>query len=116
MKEFQKKAGLKQDGKYEDQTHAALMAAVADNDVVQQTQPEPEPEPEHPFGTKVKIVCNSGTVNIRVGNGTDYGRITAVADGTVFEHVATAANGWHAVKVGSQIGWVSGKYSEITTA
>ena len=71
---------------------------------------------EHPFGTKVKSVCNSGTVNIRVGNGTDYGRITAVADGTVFEHVATAANGWHAVKVGSQIGWVSGKYSEITTA
>lgn len=104
VKEFQKKAGLKQDGKYGDQTHAALMAAVADNDVVQQTQPEPEPEPEHPFGTKVKIVCNSGTVNIRVGNGTDYGRITAVADGTVFEHVATAANGWHAVKVGSQIG------------
>ena len=38
------------------------------------------------------------------------------ADGTVFEHVATAANGWHAVKVGSQIGWVSGKYREITTA
>ena len=38
------------------------------------------------------------------------------ADGTVFEYVATAANGWHAVKVGSQIGWVSGKYSEITTA
>lgn len=38
------------------------------------------------------------------------------ADGTVFEHVATAANGWHAVKVGSQIGWVSGKYSKITTA
>ena len=38
------------------------------------------------------------------------------ADGTVFEPVATAANGWHAVKVGSQIGWVSGKYSEITTA
>jgi len=45
VKEFQKKAGLKQDGKYEDQTHAAFMAAVADNDVVQQTQPEPEPEP-----------------------------------------------------------------------
>ena len=64
---------------------------------------------------RVKIVCNSGTVNIRVGNGTDYGRITAVPDGTVFEHIATAANGWHAVKVGSQVGWVSGKFSEIKT-
>ena len=51
-----------------------------------------------------------------VGNGTDYARITAVADGTMFAHVATAANGWHAVKVGSQVGWVSGKYSKITTA
>ena len=50
-----------------------------------------------------------------MGNSTDYARITAVADGTVFEHVATAANGWHVVKVGSQVGRVSGKYSEITT-
>ena len=64
---------------------------------------------------RVKIVCNSGTMNIRVGNGTDYARITAVAGGTEFEHVATAANGWHAVKVGSQVGWVSGKYSEISS-
>ena len=116
VKAFQKKAGLKQDGKYGDQTHAALMAAVADNDVGQQTQSAPESEQEQPTVARVKIVCNSGTVNIRVGNGTDYGRITAVADGTVFEHITTAANGWHAVKVGSQIGWVSGKYSEITTA
>ena len=58
MKAFQKKAGLKQDGKYGDQTHAALMAAVADNDVGQRTQPEPEPEPAKPTGTKVKIVCD----------------------------------------------------------
>ena len=114
VKSFQKKVGLKQDGKYGDQTHTALMAAVADNDVGQQTQPEPEPE--QISMTKVKIVCNNGTVNIRVGNATDYARITAVPDGTVLEHIATAANGWHAVKVGSQIGWGSGKYSEITTA
>lgn len=113
VKAFQKKAGLKQDGKYGDQTHAALMAAVADNDVGQRTQPEPEPEPAKPTGTKVKIVCDNGTVNIRVGNGTEYARITAAADGTVFEHIAIAANGWHAVKVGSQVGWVSGKYSQL---
>ena len=55
-------------------------------------------------------------MNIRVGNGTDYGRISAVKDGTGFEYVATAANGWHAVKIGSLVGWVSGKYSEIITA
>ena len=102
------------DGKYGDQTHTALMAAVADNDVGQRT--EPDPEPEQLSMMKVKIVCDNGTVNIRVGNGTDYARITAVPDGTECEWIATAQNGWYAVRIGSQVGWVSGKYSEITTA
>ena len=87
------------------------MAAVAEDDAGQQTQPEPE----QLTVARVKIVCNSGTVNIRVGNGTDYARITAVSGGMEFEHVATTANGWHAVKVGSQVGWVPGKYSKIIT-
>ena len=100
VKAFQKKTWLKQDGKYGDQTHAALMAAVADNDVGQQTQPEPEQE--QPTGPRVKIVCSSGTVNIRTGNGTSYSRITAVAPGTTLEYVASAFNGWQAVKIGSQ--------------
>ena len=113
VKAFQKKAGLKQDGKYGDQTHTALMAAVADSDVGQKT--EPDPEPEQPSGTKVKIVCDNGTVNIRQGNGTDYSRISAVPNGTEFEWIATAQNGWHAVVIGSQVGWVSGKYSNIIT-
>lgn len=65
--------------------------------------------------TKAKIACDNGTVNIRAGNGTDYARITAVPEGTVFEHIATAANGWHAVKVGTRVGWVPGTYSNIIT-
>jgi len=48
-------------------------------------------------------------------NGTSYSRITAVAPGTTLEYVASAFNGWQAVKIGSQVGWVSGEYSEITT-
>ena len=117
VKAFQKKAGLKQDGKYGDQTHTALMAAVADNDVGQKTEPDPEPEtPQETPVTRVKIVCDNGTVNIRQGNGADYARITSVKDGTELEWIATAQNGWHAVKVGSQVGWVSGKYSEIINA
>lgn len=40
----------------------------------------------------------------------------SVKDGTELEWIATAQNGWHAVKVGSQVGWVSGKYSEIINA
>jgi hypothetical protein len=31
------------------------------------------------------------------------------------EGIATVAKGWRAVKIGSQVGWVSGEYSEITT-
>ena len=43
-------------------------------------------------------------------------RITAAAPGKTLEYVASAFNGWQAVKIGSQVGWVSGEYSEITTA
>ncbi len=92
------------------------MAAVADSDVGQRTEPEPEPEPEQLTGAKVKIVCENGTVAIRAGYWTDYARIIAVKDGTEYERIATAANGWHAMKVGSQVGWVSEKYSGATTA
>ena len=30
-------------------------------------------------------------------------------------YVASAFNGWQAVKSGSQVGWISGEYSEIVT-
>ena len=121
VKAFQKKAGIKQDGKYGDQTHADLMAAVAEDDAGQQamTEPQPEPEQEQPVAgqTTIRVLIKSsgGKVNIRTGNGTSYSRITAVAPGTTLEYVASAFNGWQAVKIGSQVGWVSGEYSEITT-
>ena len=73
---FQKKARIKEDGKYGSQSHAALMAAIAEKDAPQQTEPEepapsdpPQEEPVEPE-KKVTIVCDSGTVNIRVDNDT----------------------------------------------
>ena len=110
---FQKKAGVKQDGIYGSETHAALMDAVADDD---EGKAETEPgttDDVNPAAKRVRIVCTSGSVNIRTGNGTQYSRITAAKDGATFEWVATAENGWHAVVVNGQVGWVSGKYSEI---
>ena len=83
------------------------------------SEPEETPAPEapvdtpKPVGTTIVIVSDGGKVNIRVGNGTNYTRITAAAPGTTFEYVATAANGWNAVIVGAKVGWVSGKYSRI---
>lgn len=125
VKAFQKSVGLTQDGLYGDKTHAALMDAVADDeqgkDEARGAEPDDgdspsdsAPETEDPAVQRVEIISEN-KVNIRVGNGTNYSRITQVLGGTTYEWVATAINGWHAVIVGSRIGWVSGKYSRIIT-
>ena len=90
------------------------MDAVADDDEGKaDSAPDIEtPEEVAPAVKQVRIVCGSGSVNIRVGNDTKYGRITSVKNGATFECIATAENGWHAIVVNAQIGWVSGKYSE----
>lgn len=77
------------------------------------TPSDEQPEEPRPVNTTVVIVSGGGKVNVRTGNGTSFGRITAVAPGTTYEYVATAANGWNAVVIGSRVGWVSGKYSRI---
>ena len=77
------------------------------------TPSDEQPEEPRPVNTTVVIVSGGGKVNVRTGNGTSFGRIAAVAPGTTYEYVATAANGWNAVVIGSRVGWVSGKYSRI---
>ena len=113
--DFQKDQEILQDGKYGSETHAALMDAVADDDEGRKDEPEIDPAPETPVsaGQRVVIVSEGGKVNIRAGNGTQYARLSSVAPGTTFEHIATAANGWHAVAFGNQVGWVSGSFSRI---
>ena len=112
LKKFQAKAGVKQDGVYGSETHQALMDAVADHGAGK--EPAEPAEPSEPsIARRVSIVCDSGTVNIRVGNGTQYDRITAARNGSAFDWVATAENGWHAVVVNGRVGWVSGKYSKL---
>lgn len=64
-------------------------------------------------GSKVVIVSQGGKVNIRRGNGTNFTCITSAAPGRTFDYVATAANGWHAVVIKKQVGWVSGQYAKI---
>ena len=112
---FQKKQGLTADGKYGEETHKALMAAVADAEQATDDPPEETPVPEEPVtpGASVMIVSDGGKVNVRVGNGTEYARISAVASGAAFPFVASAANGWHAIVINGQVGWVSGKYANV---
>ena len=109
LKRFQARAGLAQDGVYGSDTHKALMDVVADHDAGK----EPAEPSEPSAARRVRIVCDSGTVNIRVGNGTQYDRITAARNGSTFEWVATAENGWHAIVVNGRVGWVSGKYAKL---
>ena len=74
-----------------------------------------EPEEKQVIsGPRIEIVTkNGGTVNVRVGNGTEYEIIKEVETGAVLEYIATAGNGWNAVKVETQVGWVSGEYSKL---
>ena len=117
LKKLQAKAGVKQDGIYGSDTHQVLMDAIADNDAGKEPEQPEDPAkpdaPDTPATKRVSIVCGSGSVNIRMGNGTQYERITAVPNGTFFEWIATAENGWHAIVANGQVGWVSGQYSAI---
>lgn len=110
---YQKKAGIKQDGIYGDKTHASLMAAIADKDEAMKDDALDSSKQvlEGEEQKRIVIVSQGGKVNIRVGNNTKYSRISLVAPGTVFNYVATADNGWNAVIIGSQVGWVSGEFS-----
>ena len=64
---------------------------------------------------EVMFVDDAGGIHVAWPNGSTLAAITAVALGTTLEYAASAFNGWQAVKIGSQVGWVSGTYSEITT-
>jgi hypothetical protein len=118
VKVFQLDEDIEVDGKYGDKTHAALMAAVADDDEGkpdgQSAEDRPATDPQILTDTRrVVIVSNGGNVNVRVGNSSNCTRVTSVAPGSTFEHVATAPNGWHAIVVGAQVGWVSGQFSKV---
>lgn len=112
VKAFQTAEGLEIDGIYGELTHAALMDAIGDDDANEAENPSSSTSPDASVPTKVVITSNGGKVNIRYGNNTSYGRISLVAPGTTYPYVATAANGWHAVEIGSKVGWVSGEYSK----
>ena len=59
------------------------------------------------------LYTEDGSVNMRAGNGTQYAILRSARAGDTFNYVATASNGWNAVEINNQVGWVSGKYSKI---
>ena len=106
LRAFQKKAGVDQSGVYDAKTREALMADAS----AQGGDTQPTPEPVAPVR---QVEVTGLNVNVRKGNGTQYGRIVILPFGTKLEYVATAENGWHAVVVNDQVGWISGNFSKL---
>ena len=73
-----------------------------------------EHEPQTPVSGKKQIVVTGNSVNIRLGDSTDYQRVDYLHKGDTMEWVATAENGWHAGRYKDQIVWISGKYSSVS--
>ena len=63
----------------------------------------------------VTVKSAGGKVNIRVGNGTRFRKLTSVLPGTQYPFVAKAENNWFAILYGKQVGWISGDYSSLNT-
>lgn len=59
----------------------------------------------------VRVTASS--VNLRTGDGVKYASIGHASKGDALEWVATAENGWHAVRIDKQVAWISGKYARV---
>ncbi len=111
VRKFQSIQQMKVDGLYGNETHAALMGVLADENA-----DEPDDSSDTPTealsGKTVEVTTEN--VNVRTGPSTTYNIITRVNAGETFPFVATAeAVDWHAVEISGKIGWISGKYAVV---
>lgn len=106
LKRFQADNGLKSDGVFGEATRAALSALA-------ETEEKPESTPGQETENQKRIIIRSsgGSVNLRYGNGTEYEKAASAQNKERFLYVATAENGWHAVKGEKAVLWVSGEYA-----
>ena len=66
-----------------------------------------------PISSSKQVVVINDRVNIRAGNGTNFPRVTQVNKNAIYEWVATAENGWHAIKFPGRVVWISGEFSKL---
>lgn len=132
--QFQAEFELPITGVYDEPSHKALMAALSDSSQEEDRQqeeiivPEQSEEviipagpveeeliiPERPAG---KTYSTSNSVNVRVGDGTSYEKITHLGKNVSINIVmgkddkpVVSANGWYAIYIMGRIGWLSGNY------
>lgn len=94
---------LEADGEYGENTHAALMEVLREEDE----------EESIPVPVKTVSVFAAGRWNVRKGAGTNYGIVTVVSQGATFPYVSAAANGWIQVEINGVMGWLSGKCAKL---
>lgn len=63
--------------------------------------------------TNKKMVVARVNVNVRSGDSTSFIKLGSIKAGDRLEYVATAENGWFAVRYKGKIGWVSGEFAHI---
>lgn len=100
---FQTDKGLVVDG-----ICGPITQAVLDDVKTEEIEDDATPEMK-----KVIITASGDGVDIRAGNSEQYSLITTAQNGTSYDWVATAENGWHAVALENQVGWVSGEFGQI---
>jgi uncharacterized protein YgiM (DUF1202 family) len=87
-----------------------MMDILAEREAQDDEDEAPETEPQY-------IEVTGNTVNIRKGSGDTFEILTRVRLGAKLALVATAANGWHAVKLpDGREGWIGPKYSKVVEA
>lgn len=61
------------------------------------------------------VVTTADKVNLRAGDGLSYSSVgRAEKSGAMYEWVATAPNGWFAVRLKDRVAWISGSFAQLT--
>ena len=105
VRRLQEAAGIDVDGQFGEESLKALMSLLAEKNVEDNVATDEE--------KRVVIVTASHAANIRAGAGTNYPILTVAKYGTKLPYVAVADNGWFAVQLDGQIGWISNKMAEL---
>ena len=59
------------------------------------------------------VVITADRVNLRAGNDKEFAAVAKANKNATYEWVATAENGWHAIKLKDRVAWVSGEFSQF---
>lgn len=82
-------------------------------DMFASSKPSEDSEKKDPISPVKRVIVTTDKVNLRAGNGLNFPQISRVNRNASYEWVATAANGWHAIRLPDRVAWVSGEFSKV---